>query len=293
MKNLFQGTFCRGTLALLLALAPLHAQNILLKDGRTLEGKNLRRNGATIMTAVQGGTGQGEMGIPVDTITRIEFPEPPQLAAATKMLLQGKAAEALPQIDQLVAQQTPFKDIPGNWWAQAAILDVSLLQSVGRDQQAGPVIGDLIAYVADPETVLAGKVKQAASLVKKDPKKAMAVFTTVLKESSRPEILAEAWLNTGSARLAAQEFQPALLAYLHLPVFYPGEKLLVPPALLGSSRAYVGLDDFTRAKRALDELLRDFPDSPEAAAAKSELPSIERKLKGKESAQPSKKPSAT
>ncbi len=292
MKNRGWRAFCRLVCFVLITGVSAHAQNVILKDGRTVEGINLRRSGATIMTAVKAGTGQGELGIPANTIARIEFQEPPQIAAVANLLAQGKVAEGLPLIEQVMAQQAPFKDIPGNRWAQAAILKITLLMSLGREREAEPVINDLIRYEADPEAVLIAKLKQAEILSKKDPAKALPVFTGLLQETIRPEILAELWLNIGNARLAGQEYQPALLAYLHLPVFFPQQTLLVPAALLGSSRAYVGLDDLPRAKRALDELLRDYPNAPQAASARTELPQIERKLKARESAKPAGEPSA-
>ena len=75
----------------------------------------------------------------------------------------------------------------------------------------------------------------------------------------------------GDALLAQKDWEDALMAYLHVPVFYQDEKIFLPPALLGSGRAYRRLNDNNRAKRALKELIATFPQSAEANAAQAEL----------------------
>jgi TolA-binding protein len=44
--------------------------------------------------------------------------------------------------------------------------------------------------------------------------------------------------------------------------------------LLGSGRAYARLDDAARAKKSFNDLMTAYPQSPEAAVAKSELEKI-------------------
>ena len=50
------------------------------------------------------------------------------------------------------------------------------------------------------------------------------------------------------------QWDGAVLAYLHVPVFYEDEKLWMPQALLGSARAFRGLEDLDRAKKSLNDL---------------------------------------
>lgn len=71
--------------------------------------------------------------------------------------------------------------------------------------------------------------------------------------------------------LASKDWDSALLAYLHVPVFYPDQTALMPQVLLGSARAYAGLEDKADAVKTLNELNRRFPASSEAAEAKIDL----------------------
>ena len=66
-------------------------------------------------------------------------------------------------------------------------------------------------------------------------------------------------------------YDGAVLAYLHVPVFYEDEKLWMPPALLGSARAFRGLADLERAKKSLNDLTAQYPKSAQAEVARKEL----------------------
>lgn len=264
------------------------AQNIIMKDGRTIEGKNVHRTGDSIMSAIQIGASMGEAGYPISQIARIEFPEPPQIKAASQLLLDGKAPEALALIGPAVTAQAGYKDIAGNWWAQAAMVKLSVLSALRQDAQADTLVDEMASFTGDVETMRAGKVRQAARLTNKgDYKTALATLDAIVKESTRPETVADAWVNEGHCHLAQKEFREALLAYLHVPVFYQQQSLLMPTALLGSARAYVGLEDFARAKKSIDDLVAAYPAAPEAEPAKIELKKFERKLKGKTEKKPS------
>src|SRR5207302_4186060 len=124
----------------------------------------------------------------------------------------------------------------------------------------------------DPEAARAANLRIASSLVKKQEfEKAAQICDDTIKQSTRPEVLADAWVTKGNVLLAQKDFDDALLAFLRVPVFYRDEKLFMPPALLGSARAYRRLDDVEHAKRALKDLIVQFPKSSEAAIAQTEL----------------------
>jgi hypothetical protein len=50
----------------------------------------------------------------------------------------------------------------------------------------------------------------------------------------------------------------------------------MPQVLLGAARAYIGLEDYARAKASLNELGSKFASTPEAAQGKTELERIAR-----------------
>ena len=272
-------------LFLCLALRPALAQNILLKDGKTIVAKSLRRQGAMIMATVEisaATTGDtptaaqtGEVGYALAAIAKLDFPEPAQMRTVPDLIVAGKMAEALAQIEPVVKYYESFRDAPGSWWDEAAMLKVEALQATGNFKDSEPLIDSLARSASDPETMRAAKVFIAAGLTRRgEHAKAVEMFEQVLKEATKPLTIATASVNKGQSHLALKQYEPALIAFLQVPVFYPNQKLLVPQALLGSARAYYGLEDLTRAKATLDELLKDFGSSAQAAEAKAELAKV-------------------
>ena len=268
---------CRFGLVLLLMIVLLivpliQAQNIILKTGQTIETKGVRRSGDMVMSKVQVGASSGEVGYQASAIARIAFPVPPQLKTTAAFLSQSQPEKALADIEPVVKYYAPFRDVPGNWWAPAALLKVSALGGMQLDKQAETLGDEIRKSVTDPETARAAQLQLVASLVRKeDYAKALQLCEHVIRESAKAELLAEAWVRKGDALLAQRQWEGALLAYLHVPVFYEDDKLWMPPALLGSARAFRGLEDLENAKRSLNDLTAGYPKSAQAEIARSEL----------------------
>jgi tetratricopeptide (TPR) repeat protein len=265
-------------LVIVLVIAPsTHAQDLVLKTGQTIQTKGVRRSGDMVMGSVQVGQSRGEVGYQASTIARINFPEPPQLKTTAALLSQGAPAKALADIGPVVKYYQPFRDLPGNYWAQAALLEVSALAGMQLDKEAEALGEQIRRNSTDPETARAAQLQIVGSLLRKeDYAKALALCDAVIKESARPSVLAQAWVKKGDALLAQRQWDTAVLAYLHVPVFYENEKLWMPPALLGSARAFRGLEDLENAKKSLNDLTAQYPKSAQAETARAELQKLPR-----------------
>ena len=250
----------------------LQGQTITLKSGQTVETKGLRREGELIMGKIEVAGRAGEIGHQVSTVAKIAFPEPRGIKSAADLLSEGQAEKALAEIEPVVAYYTPFRDIPGAWWAPAAVIKVSALAALQRDAEAEPLAREIQKVAPDPETARAANLRIAAALVRKQEyDKAAQICDAAIKESARPDVLADAWVTKGNLLLAQKRWDAALLAFLRVPVFYRDQKLFMPPALLGSGRAYRRLEDLDRAKRSFNDVAEAFPRSAEAAIARGEL----------------------
>jgi tetratricopeptide (TPR) repeat protein len=277
MKRAFKITArAVSCVAALLWLCPTTgAQDIVLKTGQTVPTGGVRRSGDTVMCKIKVGASSGEVGYQVVGITKILFPEPAQIKSASEFLSQGLADKALTEINPVIRFHETFRDIPGNWWAQAALIKISALAAMRLDREATALGEEIRKFSTDPESSRAAQLQIAGALVRKQEyDKALEVCDSVIKDSAKPGVLAEAWVNKGDVFLAQKQWDGAALAYLHVPVFYPNEKLLMPPAMLGSARAFRGLDDLERAKKSLNELIKDYPKSAQAALAQTELKKI-------------------
>ncbi|HEX8310740.1 MAG TPA: tetratricopeptide repeat protein [Chthoniobacteraceae bacterium] len=262
------------------------AQAISMKDGRTIVAKSLRRQGDTIMATnpVEAGKPSvtGEIGYPLASIARLELAEPPQLRAAGELLLQGKGAEAVAQLDAALRYFEGFRDAPGSWWAPLALLKANALVSLKRDKEAEPIVDQLARLATDPETVRAARVQVAQAMSRRgEHTRALELLDPIVRESWNPDTLAAAAIAKGQSHLALRQWDPALISFLQIQVFYPEEKLLQAPALLGAGRAYFGLEDVTRARAALEQLVQTFGSTAEAELARTDLDKIARFEKGR------------
>jgi tetratricopeptide (TPR) repeat protein len=259
-------------LLLIMIVRPMSAQQIFLKTGQKIDTLGVRRDADMVMGKVQVGTGSGEVGYHLVQIAKVEFPEPAALKTAENLLVQGQADKALAEIAPVVAYYAPFKDVPGNWWAQAALIKVSALAAQQHEPEAEALATEIEKSATDPETARAAQLRLVSALIRKNElDKANAICDAALKSSTDSTTLANAWIAKGDALLAAKDWDDALMAYLHVPIFYQDEKIFLPAALLGSARAYRRLNDTDRAKKSLNELITTFPRSTEAAAAQTEL----------------------
>lgn len=260
-------------LVLLLALVlDAHAQNIQLKTGQTITTNGVRRSNDMVMGKVQVGSSSGEVGYQVSTIARIDFPAPPQLKTAAALLAQNEPSKALAEIGPVVKSFEPFRDIPGNYWAQAALLEVAALSGMNLDKEAQSLGDEIRKNVTDPEMARAAQLQLVPGLIHSESyDKALQICDATIKESAQPSVLAEAWVRKGDALLAQRTWAGAALAYLHVPVFYQDERRWMPPALLGSARAFRGLEDLERAKKSLRDLTAEYPKSAQAEIARAEL----------------------
>lgn len=278
----------RLALFLTLALAAVAAgQTIVLKDGKKVMVKGLRRSGDAIMAANPAVDGaavvQGEVGYPLGQIERIEFPEPAVLKSTAGLLASGKAAEALSQSEPALAYFANFRDAPGSYWPDLALLRLGALAALNRDAEAEPLAREIVGQANNPHTIRGAQVQLAGIAGRRgEHAKAIEICDQILKEGSKPETMAAAAINKARGHQALKQWDFAVLAYLNIPVFFPEQKAHAPTYLLGSAQCYFELSDLSRARDALNELLKSYPAVPEANTAKVELDKIARREKALE-----------
>lgn len=273
-----------------MALCSLQAHaadiNILKKDGTTEVAKSVRRVADNIFATVElpakpGEPVQtGEKGIPVSEIQKIDFPEPTVLKSVPDMLVQGKAEDALRQLEKVYAFYEGFRDAPGSWWPDLALLRMQALLAAGHEKEVEEIADTLVRVGNSAEVQRIGRVMGAASTLRRgSPEAAVEAMDKILKESGKNAVLAAAAIFRGNAFLDLKDWDNALLCFLQIPVLYPEQKGQMPAYLLGAGRAYFGMEDFGKAKEILNELIKTYASSPAAASAKLELEAIEKREK--------------
>ncbi|MEO7931920.1 MAG: tetratricopeptide repeat protein [Chthoniobacterales bacterium] len=271
-----------GVIAQTLKLAPVPAAvpapapagptvKILMKDGTSLDVPSLRRDGSMIMVPLAAGV--GEVGYAVSKIARVAFPAPTQIVEAEGLLADGKAEEAMIKVEPILAFYTPFRDIPGNFWQATAFLKMKALLALQRSKDAETLLNQIAASAGvDPLIADRVQVEKAAILTRQGKdKEALTIYDQIIEKSTDPDTLASAWLNKGQSLLALKEYDPAVIAFLHVPVFYANQVTLQPTAMLGAARAWRGLTDVASAEASMRSLIEKYPTSPEASIAEKEI----------------------
>jgi tetratricopeptide (TPR) repeat protein len=272
----------KRTLLLLafLAVSPLAAQTITFKDGRTIQGVGLKRSGNSVLSSVNMGTGKGTISYPLAGIARIDFLEPSEIDEANKLLSEGKPAAAIAKLDPVLAEQAPFRTVPGNRWDDPACIKLMALAALRRDAPAEALSKEILSAPGDQKSKQAAELVRALILARKgDAEEAIKLVQPIFAQSNSKDTLAAAWVCMGDGRLELKDHQAALKAYLHVPIFYPRQTLWMPAALLGSARAFEALEEFQHAKDSLVQLRTNYPSSPEAALGEGDLKRIDHKLK--------------
>ena len=259
-------------------ISSISAQTILLKSGQTVPANGLVRNDDMVMVSVKSASGSvGQVGYHVSDVMTLNLPSPEALATAGDLMAKGKFDQALVLIEPVVAYQKTIQDIPGNWWAKAALAKVSALSALNRVADAKTLVNEITSTSKDPEVLTSLKLQVALTTKFDDPQQAIAAFDAIIAQSLDARTLSQAWIAEGDVHLAEHEFDEALMAYLTVTVFYPEHNPLTPKALWGSGQAYAKLKDEKNALKTYQMLISSYPDSPEASLAKTELMKKEKK----------------
>ncbi len=260
-----------GLLLGALSAGALPAQTFYFNDGRKVSMSEARIKGGNIIVALKvdgGAAGSAEITLPISTLNRIEWPAPAALAAAEADLKADRPADALKKIDAILSEQEAFREVPGSWWNQGAVIKAIALARLGKDVDADVMLERLRRAKADSADIARVEVAVINQLVAKGKiDDANARMEKLQSSASDEESLAALAVLKGGILAKSGRTEDALLSYLRVPVFSPASATQMPAALLGAARAYQKLGDAERAASTLAALTSRFPNSSEAAQA--------------------------
>ena len=266
--------FTATTSVLLAAIAALtlRAQDITTTDGQVYTNPSIRRSGDMIMVkmTMAGGTSAVEMGLPISRIAKVAFAEPPELSKAIEAASKANAAEVISLTSDYVAKQGDLKDVPGSWWPEMARLQLLALAASGKDAECADLARQ-IGALKNPSMESLSRAGALFTPLSSSDLEAVLVGAKALPRLGGDQGSALAQVVLGKALLQKKDFQGALRAFLTIKVFYPSLSLLQPPALAGAAEAYQGLKDDKRAAQSYDDIVKNWPDSPQAPLAKKKV----------------------
>lgn len=255
-------------LVALAAVSPVCAQRYILKDNRVLNQADVTLKDGNLVRSIGSGA---EVSYPLAQIARLDWPEPEEIEQSRQLVAAGKGAEAEEKITPIYRQFAPFSKLPGSWWSEAALIRARALLAQEKREEAERAARELMSTSGDTDTVAAAQLIMArVQMLLNKPDIADAMLDEIMRKDASSEIEARAAILRGDIAYARKEFEKALEFYLQVPAFYGTEEAVMPVALLGSARSYRGYGDTARAERAYLDIIVTYPDSSEAALAKTE-----------------------
>jgi tetratricopeptide (TPR) repeat protein len=264
---------------------PNKGPKIFLKDGQVIASMKLRRDRDTIMATVSipsktgGAPTQGEFGFELSKIAKLDFPKPTVLDTLPPLIGDGKAEDALKELDPYLKYYEGFLDAPGSWWPDLVPIKIQGLLALRRDKEAADEAEKFARLASDPEYKKLVRIFNAVAMTRKgDHESALRMYADSTTATKRQDMLGLISVNKGDSLVAVGDvlkkkgeveqalvrYEQALLSYLRIPALYPSQRMYMPQVTLGSARAYLGFEDFPRARLAVKELKEKYPTTPEA-----------------------------
>jgi tetratricopeptide (TPR) repeat protein len=254
--------FLAGLLALACTLGSAGAATVVLPNGTTVEGTDIRANrtGDVILT-----TPAGQRTFPRGQYVRAIADQPASFNQARGLAGQGKHDEAIALLEKIA---TDFRFLDWDDKALAAIAQIETsrgghakaVETYERLFRQSPALKD--------EASLQWSYRDAM-LAAGMGDRLMPVLTDLITKGSRSDA-ARAQVMRGDLRLADNQIEAAAMDYLRSAILFESETAVQPDALLKAGQALERLRD-ARAKDMYRRLVEKFPSSPQAQQARTKL----------------------
>lgn len=245
----------------------------VFKSGQAIEADKLKLSGDALVQEIKlPGGGVMERPYSIESIAQMDFPEPADLTLANQLLADGKPAEAGLAADRVMREFDKFRKVPGAYWVPAALVRIQALSETNRVDEARSLVDKLSEASDDPGIVLEGKLAVVDGQIKFKQYAAAQKELDALMSEVKGASAARMWLLRGDINAAQGKNDEALMCYLRIPTIYPTIVELQPRAYMGAVRIYQKDPAAALNLRLVcEELVQEYPNSPEAAQAKKIL----------------------
>lgn len=252
------------------------AQALILKDNSRLGPEQFSVEGGKVLKKVKVGESVATSSLQMNTIARMDWPTPEELTASRDLRAAGKTKEALEVLEKGRAFFEPFKDIPGNHYAELTLAYLETM-SQGEDFTA-----TLKALAEAQRLKLTDAQKLSLKIIKlnvdrqasSDYAGIIAQAENILAESTDSAVGAAVWMIIGDVYTKQKLYEKALMAYLRVPVFYGTQVQKVPEAELQAARSLALMRRFEDAQGFYTRIEETYKGSGVAATAAQEKAKI-------------------
>ena len=252
------------------------AQSIVLKDGSKLGPDQFKIEGGKVMKIVKVGDNLATSVLQMSGVLKLEWPTPVELTEGTALLASGKTEEGLAMLKKGKDMFEPFKDVPGNHFADLSFAYIEALGQAGKFEdtiKAMPALR-LLKLTDAQKTKLKIIQLNIERQTSSDYASIVAQAQNILSETDDSAVGASLWMIQGDVYFKQKEWEKALLAYLRVPVFYGSQVQRVPDAEMAAAGALAKMRRFEDAASFYKRIVETYPGSGVAEKAKTEEAAI-------------------
>lgn len=266
------------TLLAVAGFSPATAQDRIFRvsGGDPLTGKIERVDDTKVYLTLPAGSTTVERA----QVARVEVPRPQGLDEALAALEKGRAAEATKALDPILQK---YRGLPQDWIEETTARLAEAAVAAGDLARARATFADFQKFY--PKSRFAEGIRAGEAEVLYADKKideALTRFEAIVaareKELAPPEaearMLGRACLRIGQIYAAMKQPEKALDSLLRTTTIYWQDPATTAEALYESADVYETLRNPARARGQLEDLCRDFPNSPLASKALEKLKSL-------------------
>jgi tetratricopeptide (TPR) repeat protein len=260
-----------------LGLSQGMAQMLVLKDGTQLGTEAFKIEGGKVYRVVQLGPDKTAQSLlPTANILKIDWPDVEELTEANNLLAAGKTAEAVAVLKKGKDFFEPFENVEGNRYSEVYLAYVDALSQSGAFEDTLKAIPGLRLLKLTSEQQLKLKIIQLNidRQTSSNPKSIVAQAEIILSDTDDSAVSASLWTLIGDVYFRAKDWEQALMAYLHVPVFFGTQVQKVPEAELNAARCLREMRRFEDATGYYTRLEETYPGSGVAATATKEKAGI-------------------
>lgn len=224
-----------------------------------------------------------ETGIPRSEIVTFRATRPPEFLAADNARTPEQIAAAIDQLRRLVARLRIYRDLPGMPVDEAMLLTARLNERRDAWREALQSYEELLAQTHEIADRPLLRYRTGLCLWHLDQKEKALAF---LLDNPMPEedldLLSEVLYARADSLAVLGRHREAIETYLNMIVFYPYVKENEPRALIGILPSYIALADWDAVMKAIEDVQRNYADTPYAAEADAVMATHAKKVEAEQ-----------
>ena len=225
-----------------------------------------------------------QIGLPVADVVQVGMPRPALFDAVDKIRLAPAATDAQfaaahAALDKMILQLRSLRDLPGIPANEAMVAKGRLYDAKGLWRESTRLYEDVVLKAAG--TAAASNAQMLAGIAYAkggEHHSAVEYLGGIPLPEEDEEMLSNLLFALGDAYFALGNYDNALLSYLPLVVFYPFVHDNEPRGLAAALGCYAELKEWEPLYRSVQEIQKNYPNSPAAKTAADFLEKYKQEL---------------